>query len=73
MLQGLYGGVCQASEIVVADFAPEWDYTAGGSKLLISGDFEASSEPLVVLVDGVKVRIVGCAFCMQTMIASIFG
>ncbi len=58
-LQGSPDGAPQAptTAITVADFAPEWDYTQGGSKLLLSGDFD-SSHRLNVLVDGVKVTFI---------------
>ncbi|KAK9847785.1 hypothetical protein WJX84_010800 [Apatococcus fuscideae] len=45
-----------APQLSVADYAPEWDYTTGGTKLLISGDFEHSAhEHLCVLLDGIKI------------------
>lgn len=42
-------------ELVVADYAPEWDFTSGGGKLLISGSFEGLPGPLFVLLDGARV------------------
>ena len=56
-MQGLHGGTSQPTSAVIAmaDFAPEWDFTHGGSKLLISGDFDTSSQPLFVVLDGIKV------------------
>ena len=42
-------------ELRVADYAPEWDSVTGGSKMLISGNFESFQEPLFLLVDGIKV------------------
>ncbi|KAK9835470.1 hypothetical protein WJX74_000883 [Apatococcus lobatus] len=51
------GPIPQASiqELLVADYAPEWDFTPGGSKLLVSGSFESCQGPLFVMLDGIRV------------------
>ena len=68
------GPIPQASiqEILIADYAPEWDHTMGGSKLLISGNFEGIHDPLFVLLDGIRVSALLCisylllgTFCLQ--------
>ena len=46
----------------VLDFTPEWDYTAGGSKLLLTGSVlpgartEAHTRPLFIKFDQTEVR-----------------
>ena len=71
-LQGSSSGpVPQASiqELLVADYAPEWDFTTGSGKLLISGSFEGICEPLFVLLDGVRVSAL-MVLCLGCWMAS---
>ncbi|XP_064459718.1 calmodulin-binding transcription activator 2-like isoform X3 [Ornithodoros turicata] len=53
--QSHYGMTYREGTANITDYSPDWSYTEGGVKVLITGPWYSSSSPYTILFDGVSV------------------